>query len=126
MGTPTERPRVLVVDDDRLLLRSLVRLLRREFDVVALDSGADAVRWLAAGGGVAAILCDVNMPEVDGWAVYSSLPEGDPRRERFLFMSGAVPSALAQRIRESDVPLLRKPYSSRELLAIVRALAAGR
>lgn len=41
------RQRILLVDDDLLVLRSLARVLRREFDVVVATSAADAIAKIA-------------------------------------------------------------------------------
>jgi len=117
---------VLVVDDNPLFLRSLTRLLRREFEVIACSSGADAVRWLAQGGDPDAIVCDMLMDGTDGWDVYVSIPEGDPRRQRLLFLSGFVPPERRALIDSAGPPLLHKPADLRELQSTILRLAARR
>lgn len=46
-SSPPQRLRVLLVDDDTLVLRSLARLLRREFDVVTAVDAVDAIAKIA-------------------------------------------------------------------------------
>lgn len=46
-GSRSQRPRILVVDDDAMVLRSLARILRREFDVVTAANADDAFAKIA-------------------------------------------------------------------------------
>jgi CheY-like chemotaxis protein len=69
--------RVLVIDDDREVLDLMDRMLTRQgFVVHAADNGPEglvAAHWLRP----IAILLDVKMPEMDGWAVLVRL-KADP------------------------------------------------
>jgi two-component system OmpR family response regulator len=66
--------RVLVVEDARRLLEILVRSLREEgFLVDGTPSGGEAVR-LAATVPYDAIVLDVRLPDVDGFAVRAVQP----------------------------------------------------
>src|SRR5690606_4727066 len=58
--------RVLVVDDDPLVLRSLTRVLARDFEVAAARNGREALDLVRAGGTFDAMLCDLMMPELSG------------------------------------------------------------
>lgn len=69
LGTPVRR--VLVVDDDPEVVRLLSRMLRsahRRYTVIAAHGGAEALQALATTPPDAVIL-DLLMPEVDGYAV---------------------------------------------------------
>ena len=73
---PARRP-VLVIDDDPLVHDMLTRLLAKEgLQVVSAFNGADGLR-LAETLRPAAITLDVIMPELDGWAVLTTL-KGNP------------------------------------------------
>jgi CheY-like chemotaxis protein len=65
--------RVLIVDDDPEV-RELMQdaLERRGFDVVAVESGAEALGYLARDP-AALILLDLEMDDIDGWEVLSAL-----------------------------------------------------
>jgi DNA-binding NarL/FixJ family response regulator len=71
------RPRILIVDDDPSFLRTVRVLLEREgFDVVGealngLDAVADATRLVPD-----LVLVDVNLPDIDGFAVADALTNG--------------------------------------------------
>lgn len=63
-------PRILVVDDERLI-RSLVRrlLAKRGFEPILMENGEKALRWLHKNPDVDAILIDLIMPGLDGFTV---------------------------------------------------------
>lgn len=72
------------------------------------------------------IVCDLQMPNVDGVAVYEQLALRAPRlAERLVFCTGGVYYA---RIREflerTRVPVLEKPVPADELLAALARTAA--
>ncbi|MDQ4078545.1 MAG: response regulator, partial [Chloroflexota bacterium] len=74
---PTVAHPVLVIDDDPSTRDLLQRFLSRErFGVVTASSGAEGLRLAQAVQPVAIIL-DVLMPELDGWAVLMAL-KADP------------------------------------------------
>lgn len=65
------RPRVLFVDDEPHVIRSLLRCLRatlRGWDVHVAPGGVEALPMLAKTP-FDVIICDLNMPQVDGYAV---------------------------------------------------------
>jgi DNA-binding NtrC family response regulator len=62
-NTP-HKARLLILDEDRIILQSLSQFLRREgYEVKTTDSPADAVAQLE-GNGVDVLLADVNMPGI--------------------------------------------------------------
>src|SRR5688572_13298228 len=76
MGQPSLRQRygrVLVVDDDpeaRVLMQAALE--RRGFEVIAVESGAEALAYLARGT-ASLILLDLEMDDINGWEVLSVL-----------------------------------------------------
>ncbi len=61
--------RILIIDDDRLVQRSLGRLLSASgFDAVLAESAEDALTRVSAGG-CDAVLSDIHMPGLDGVAL---------------------------------------------------------
>jgi DNA-binding NtrC family response regulator len=62
-NTP-HKPRLLLLDEDRIVLQSLSQFLRREgYDVRTSDSPDDAVNQLEAGQ-IELLLADINMPGI--------------------------------------------------------------
>jgi len=74
-------PTILVVDDEPLNLAVLSRLLSPHHRVLGARSGPSALALLAAGARPDLILCDVMMPEMDGYAVLDQLQRAPGTRE---------------------------------------------
>lgn len=83
---------ILLVDDDRDLLRGLGRLLRRELAetgnehgllVVTEESSIAALSWLERYPTTDCIICDGDMPGMNGRELFSRLPADI--RARFVF-----------------------------------------
>ena len=114
--------RVLVVDDDRPVLRMLERTLAAEgYDVDAVgDGGAALARAEAAPPDV--IVLDVVMPGMDGLAVARRLrAKGDPTPILFLTARDGVGDRVAGLDAGADDYLV-KPFAVAELAARIRAL----
>jgi signal transduction histidine kinase len=113
---------LLVVDDDPLVVRSMVRALRGYRVDVAMDA-AEARRRLEAHPGYALVLCDVVMPGLDGTALYRQVRERRPElAQRFVFITGGALDVETRRfLEDAPVPTLTKPLEPGELEAVVRA-----
>src|SRR6266478_1284363 len=75
---PSRSGRVLVIDDEVAVGRTIQRLLGDRHEVVALAGGAEAVALLGNGADFDVILCDMSMPEVTGIDVYVRSTEARP------------------------------------------------
>jgi CheY-like chemotaxis protein len=104
--------RVLLIDDEPLVLRSLKRMLGRHLVDIAVG-GADALAKLATNGTYDVILCDLMMPGMDGPAVYAAIAERFPNLlERLVFCSGgAFTSSAKSFIERSTQPFVEKPMT---------------
>lgn len=122
--------RVLVVDDQALMRRSLVRLLDG-CEVVSAASPSEAVAVLQSGTEFDAIVCDVMMPEMSGPELYARCHARWPEiARRFVFASAdpiaarlMILDAAASVGAESPPVLLKKPTTRVALLAAVSAVA---
>ena len=62
----TTRPRILLVEDNRVSQRIVSHMLERaDFDPVSVDNGMDAIR-VAAAQQFSLVLMDLHMPGIDG------------------------------------------------------------
>jgi nitrogen-specific signal transduction histidine kinase len=104
--------RLLLIDDEPLVLRSLKRMLaRHQVDVAA--GGAEALAKLAANSDYDLIFCDLMMPGVDGAAVHAAMVERFPQLvERLVFCSGgAFTPRTKSFLEQSTQPLVEKPMT---------------
>jgi two-component system alkaline phosphatase synthesis response regulator PhoP len=123
-AAPRQQGRVLVVEDERDVAELIRYTLDREgFEVVVATNGADALRE-ARDSRPDLVLLDLMLPLVNGWELCRRLKQ-DPA-------TGALPVImLTARSEEGDKVLgfelgaddyVTKPFSTRELVARVRAV----
>ena len=122
---PSTRLRLLIVDDDAMVLSALRRRLCRRYEVVTVLGGVEALALLAADSEFDSIICDLMMPKVDGKSFYDSIKKEDPElADRIVFMSGGAFTPRLRRFAASvSNPVLQKPLGHQELEAILRAPA---
>ena len=115
--------RVMVIDDEPAILRTVERLLSREHEVVTCATGKEALDRLATDPKFNVILCDLMMPGLTGMELHEALVQLDPAlAERLVFITGGVFTERARTFLERvDNPLIEKPFDVREMKALVRA-----
>jgi len=125
----SRRARVLVVDDDPMVLSAIARVLGREHDVTTVTSGADALAQLAAGSPIDLVLCDLMMPGLSGADVYERACATSPAlSERFLFMTAGAFTPMAEAFRQRVADrMVEKPLDAARIREAVRSalLRAG-
>ena len=105
-----ERYRILIVDDDPLVVKAMRRLLHRH-EVTTAPGGAEALAILEQRSDFDVILCDLMMPGVSGMDVYEQLAAREGALERrIVFLSGGAVTERAQSLLASvPNPRFEKP-----------------
>ena len=97
------RVRVLLVDDDPLVLTAYRRSLRRFFDVEIATGGAAALERFEADRDFDVVLCDIVMPGVGGPEVAQTVKRRWPELDRrLLFWTAGVTGAKLERFVEVE------------------------
>jgi two-component system NtrC family sensor kinase len=120
----TRKPRLLIIDDEPLVITMLTRLLRRRYDITTTTSGVEGLR-LACDEPWDAILCDVMLPEMSGPQLLDRLQqEGRPIAAKVGFMTGGAfgseATSLLERLGKGG--WLAKPFGLAEVEAFVDRL----
>ncbi|HEX5136556.1 MAG TPA: response regulator [Planctomycetota bacterium] len=120
----TGRIRVLIVDDVRLVLTSLRRMLERVgFHVEAAESGAAALALLE-GTEVDVILSDFMMPGMNGIELLGEVAAKWPRVRRAMLTAQADKELLDRALADGLLhAAFQKPWDNLELAEALRALA---
>jgi two-component system cell cycle sensor histidine kinase/response regulator CckA len=117
---PARRGKVLVVDDELDVARSLERVLRKYHDVTVTTSGPEALAAIAAVGCYDVVFCDLMMPNISGMELYDSLLTVNPEQaRRVVFMTGGAFTQRARAFLEStsNVHIL-KPFEPEAVRSI--------
>jgi signal transduction histidine kinase len=109
-------PRIMIVDDDQMILESLKALLRHKgYDIVTTSSAGDALISLRKNAFDLAIL-DVMMPEMTGFELLDALDRAN-LNTMFMIMTGDASMDYAiEAIRKMANDYIRKPFEPDELL----------
>jgi CheY-like chemotaxis protein len=115
---------ILLVDDDVAVRRPMALFLGFEgFNVAEANNGQEALTYLRAGRGAAAILLDLRMPVMDGWA-FRRLQRADPLLADIpvIVISGADTPRFGEL---EAVAALEKPVQMSSVVSLLRELLPG-
>ncbi len=120
-GTP---PRILLVDDELYLLKSYMRRLKDRFEVTASDSGKEALQVLTDDGNFDAVVCDLLMPDLPGYRLYTEAVKKVPAlADKFVFVTGGAFSDDAGKFMDdTELPVLQKPFPLDKLVEAIDKL----
>jgi two-component system, chemotaxis family, chemotaxis protein CheY len=116
-------PTVLVIDDDRDLVRLMTKFLRIEgFTPTSASNGREALAYLQGGGDASVILLDLRMPVMDGWE-FRAAQRADPRIAHIpvVVVTGMDAGPAIEAL--GAVATFQKPVSFADLVGTVRAIA---
>ena len=112
---------IMVVDDDPSIRSTVDIILRTKgYSICAVESGERCLNRLREGfSGL--ILMDIMMPEMDGWDTITAIEDEGLHGGNVICMLTAVhdPGPKLEKLTESVMDYVRKPFTSKELLETV-------
>ncbi|MGB3534896.1 MAG: response regulator [Microcoleaceae cyanobacterium] len=117
-----QKPKLLVVDDERENLDLMYRTFRREFQVFRAESPAVAIDILSTQGEMAVIISDQSMPEMTGIEFLSKTVELYPQTIRIL-LTGYAAEELNPEETTHIFKLISKPWNPEELKSTIKHAA---
>jgi signal transduction histidine kinase len=118
------RGRILVVDDEEMIRRTMVRVLDPDHEVVTGASGREGQAILERDTAFDVILCDLMMPDMSGMDLHRWMAERNPDvARRFVFVSGgAFTERAEQYLAMAGNPQVSKPIGTTALRRYVADL----
>ena len=108
--------KILIVDDDNLMLKSILRNLHDGYNIKTADNGRDALRMCVDEGPFDVVISDYQMPQMDGLKFLSTLKEKMPDAVRLILTGNINLEVALKAVNDSEVfRLLLKPIESSEL-----------
>jgi CheY-like chemotaxis protein len=121
---PPRRARVLIIDDENLLLRACRRMMAKALDVETAEGAEKALELLEKDTRFDVVLCDLMMPHVNGMDLYKIVESRWPQiASHFVFVTGGVYTVAARQfLDQTACPWLEKPVELPQVLAVIDRL----
>ncbi|MBI2389580.1 MAG: response regulator [Deltaproteobacteria bacterium] len=118
--------KVLVVDDSSTIRQQVnLALSQAGFEVVEAEDGADGIRQLGVHPDVAMVICDVNMPRMNGLEMLAQL-RGTPRVPPILMLTTEAAMDLVAKAKSLGAKgWMVKPFKPDQLVAAAKKLTAA-
>ncbi|HET8941029.1 MAG TPA: response regulator [Rudaea sp.] len=128
-STDAAPPRILVVDDSRVVRNAAQKMLGCEFDVVTAEDGEEAWQMLGFDPSIRVVFTDLTMPNLDGYELLRNIrnsTSADIQRLPVIVVTGVEDSdaARARVLELGATDFVSKPFATIDLLARARAHAA--
>ncbi|MFI5210239.1 MAG: sigma-54-dependent transcriptional regulator [Gemmatimonadales bacterium] len=116
----SQKPTVLIVDDESGILDSLRILLKKEgYDVTTAQGGKAGLEQLRSGT-PDIVLTDIRMPQITGLDILQAAREQDPLTPVILMTAQASLQSAIGAVNQGAFYYIQKPWANDELLAILR------
>ena len=125
---PVALPNLLVIDDDHMVRRALVRVLRRKFNVTELEDAESALDLLDDGRVFDAIVCDLNLDGLSGRGFLVTLDAmRDPHSARTIILSGTTKDGLNDPLLEAlGDRFVEKPATASQIEVVLADIVRER
>ena len=97
------RTKILLVDDDEMLLAGLKRQLRNKFQVETAISGENAVKMVEDNGPYAVVVSDYMMPGMNGIELLTQVKQTDPDTIRMMLTGSADMATAVKAVNEGSI-----------------------
>lgn len=122
MNEMEKKKKILIIDDEKSIRFIVENTFKKEFEVVSISDGKAALEYLNSGNLPDLIICDIQMPEIDGFELIKKVrASGFFEDIPLIMLSGNEESK--DRIKCFDLgadDYIIKPFNPAELLARVR------
>ncbi|MCP4602299.1 MAG: response regulator [Proteobacteria bacterium] len=118
------KPTILCVDDERLVLNAMQRVLGREdnpYRVLTAESGPDAIDLLGLEACDVAVI-DLHMPKMSGVELLGILQKISPETETIILTGDTAPEAVVAAMKAGASDYLTKPFDQQRLRTTVHNL----
>ena len=118
---------ILIIDDEEDILKFLQRILKSRYDVLVSESGKEALEILKINA-VQLIICDVMMPEMDGFE-FCKILKSNVEYSHIPVILLTAKNTIQSKVKGLELgadAYIEKPFSKDHLLAQISSLLANR
>ena len=126
MTSATDKPRILAVDDSRVMRVAIKKILGKDYDVIQAEHGEDAWTYLINDDTIQVVFTDLSMPYLDGYGLLDRMRASeDPRLQDMpvIIITGKEDDdkAKQQALDHGASDFISKPFESIQLQARAKA-----
>lgn len=121
-----KRGKILVLDDEQIVLDSVRRILEGEnYEIVTCRKGEEAREALKKGG-FDILVTDLKMPGMDGLQAMEALSEVDPDLSMIMFTAYSTVDSAVKALKLGAVDYVRKPFTPDQLVEMITKVMLDR
>ena len=126
MSEATTKPRILAVDDSRVMRIAIRKILGKDYDVIEAEHGEDAWTLLTNDPTINVVFTDLNMPYLDGYGLLDRMRESEDTRFQdmpVIIITGKEDDDQAKQtaLDRGASDFISKPFESIQLIARAKA-----
>ncbi|MFO7602417.1 MAG: response regulator [Gammaproteobacteria bacterium] len=126
MTDTVNKPRILAVDDSRVMRRAISKILSQDYDVIEAEHGEDAWTLLQNDNTIQVVFTDLSMPYLDGYGLLQRIRESEDYRLQnmpVIIITGKEDDddAKAEALEKGATDFISKPFESVQLKARAKA-----
>jgi len=116
-----QKPLIISIDDDNNTLKLISTILKKDYEVMSFDNGELALAELRNGLEPKLIICDIDMPELNGYGVKEKLANNAKLRSiPFIFLTALnTHKDFRKGMLQGADDYLTKPFSPQDLLEAI-------
>ena len=120
------KPRILVVDDSKVMRRAIAKILGKEYEVIEAEHGEDAWTLLLNDNSIQVVFTDLGMPYLDGYGLVQRIRQADDpnlKEMPVIVITGQEDDEKAQQdaLNYGATDFISKPFESIQLKARAKA-----
>ena len=121
----SDKPRILIVDDSKVLRKAAEKILGNDYDVVLANDGEDGWEKIAVDDTIQVVFSDLSMPVLDGYGLLERIRTSDnPRINELpviIVTGGEAEDARIQALDMGATDFITKPFDTVDLTARAKA-----
>jgi two-component system cell cycle response regulator len=126
LSEATTKPRILAVDDSRVMRIAMKKILGKDYDVIEAEHGEDAWTLLTNDPTITVVFTDLNMPYLDGYGLLDRMRQSEDARFQdmpVIIITGKEDDdqAKQQALDRGADDFISKPFESIQLIARAKA-----
>ena len=132
LSDQSEKPKLLFVDDSRLIRAAAIKLFAEEYELVLAENGREAWLYLQQNNDIEMVFTDLVMPELDGFELLSLIRTAADEKQRQLpvvVVTGADNSdeAKIKAYNMGATSFLTKPFDAADVNSLAQThIASGK